>query len=125
MRDLRYEYIASLGRWDIVLTTGTPQLQTVTDLDELGQRILRYWRTFENEWFLDYDMGMPYYTEILGKGRDLDEIGQVIREKTAALDEVEAVDNVQVTLVNSTRQLTVTCRIRTIYGTTEIAGSIL
>lgn len=43
------------------------ELTLVIGADEVTQRVTQRLRTFRGEWFLDLDIGVPYYQEILIK----------------------------------------------------------
>jgi hypothetical protein len=63
--------------FDLVLTN---------DKEILPQRIKQMLQTFKGEWFLDNDLGIPYFQEVLGQTKALDVVRSIF---------IDAVQNVE------------------------------
>lgn len=91
---------------DIFLTAGG-QLATVQDEDELLQRIKTRLLTFLGEWWLDVELGVPYFQQILGFKPDLTLYRTLFTAATQAVTGVVSVDSMEVFYTAATRTLTV------------------
>lgn len=58
-------------------------------------------------WFLDTNLGVPYYTKILGQ-KNINAATQVIREKLLSIEGVDSIQSLNASFNSSTRQLSVT-----------------
>ena len=82
----------------IRLTSGT--------LESVAQRLRIKLRTFLGEWFLDTNVGVPYYQSILGvKNPDLGPIASISRTVLLADEDVESVPKMQLTLNGRTLEV--------------------
>lgn len=54
---------------------------TTTESESLRQRLIIKLSTFQEEWFLDQSVGVPYYQEIFGKGRAKESIDAIFKTK--------------------------------------------
>jgi len=101
---------------DLYLDTGTGDLSVsaagvirLTDgtLETVAQRLKIKLRTFLGEWFLDTQVGLPYYQSILGqKNPDLAPIRSIFRSALLADPDVDSVPRCDITL-NTDRSLSV------------------
>lgn len=73
----------------------------------------------EGEWFMDQTEGTPYYTEILGKGTG-SLYDSAIKSRISGTQGVTALNSYQSQLNDTTRHLSVSGEIDTIYGVTEL-----
>lgn len=60
----------------------------VSKEEELHQRLIIRLNTFLGEWFLNEDYGVPYFQQILGKGRKKSTIDALLQEQILADGEV-------------------------------------
>lgn len=77
------------------------------------------------EWFLDTDAGMPYLTEILGKSVDLARAEATFKAAIVSVEGVLSLTSFDLTANTTTRKMTVTASVNTIYGETAITGIVL
>lgn len=70
---------------DLIFVNGTPTV-TQTQSEIVAQRLKIKLQTFLGEWFLDRTIGVPYFQQILGKGRSKQAI-DVIFQNIIANDE--------------------------------------
>lgn len=61
-------------------------------------------KTFNNEWFLNINAGLPYYEDILIKNPNLDFISDLFQSEILSISDVDSLDEFTLTL-SSTRQL--------------------
>jgi hypothetical protein len=75
---------------------------------------------FQGEWFLNLDVGIPYWEKILGeKPKTAIEAARIFfRRELQLVDGVEKVTRLDVTYTGSTRTLTVTWQVSTVFGDT-------
>ena len=90
-------------------------LQLVSDLDYIQQKLAITLRLFRNEWFLNIDAGIDYYTDILKKDIDGARIEAVLKSAILAVPGVLALTSFDMNLSTS-RQLTVDFSVSTDLG---------
>lgn len=83
-------------------------LVIVTGREAVLQHIRMRLGAIRGEWFEDSQSGLPWTTQILGKGVDLDLVRSVFRETILGTPGVASVPICRVELDNPTRKLTVT-----------------
>lgn len=118
--DLRFEYQAALGRYDLVLQTGTVDLTMATATDVIDQKILAVLRMEKGDWYLDTRQGVPYFADLLEKGVSAQAVGSAISAALLRIPEVLAVTEMQVALDSATRQATISFVARTTDGTIPV-----
>ena len=91
------------------------QLTTSTS-ENLAQRLLIRLRTFRGEWFLDQDLGVDYFGQILGKNRNKATVDAIIQAEILQEREVLQLDEYNSTYNNSLRKLDIAFKARTIDG---------
>lgn len=67
---------------DIAFTNGLDIV--VTQEEEIQQRLLIRLRTFLGEWFINTSYGVPYFQQILGKGRKKATVDGIMQEQILA-----------------------------------------
>ena len=97
-------------------------LQLVDGVDLIRQRIKQRLLTILGEWFLDIDIGLPWFDQILGKGGDEEQITALLVQNISETEGVDAVVEFDLTVNRQTRQAVVSFRV-TAAGT-EIAEDI-
>lgn len=95
-------------------------MQVVTDLEGLRQKIIQKLTLFKGEWFLDVEAGLPYFQDVLIKGVDVGLVSTLIN--TEILDEPEVLEVTEFTadLDPDTRKFTYAATVSTVFGETEI-----
>jgi hypothetical protein len=94
--------------FDLQLTTG----------DELTvQKIKQVLRLFQGEWFLNNNIGMPYLTEILGKGNSLSRIETLYIRAIQSIPEVVEILEFNIDEISNTRELSISFKVRDEDGT--------
>lgn len=64
-------------------------LKFTTSLKEyVAQKIENVLRTFKNEWFLNRDLGLPYYDRILIKNADINDVNNLLRAAVMGIFEI-------------------------------------
>lgn len=87
------------------------------------QRIQVALRAFRNEWFLNIEFGVPYFTSILGqKATEQGAIDSIIKAEIRKINEVNRILAYQSTFDPATREYTVDFTADTIYGPIEYSG---
>ena len=76
----------------------------------LAQRIKHRLLTFRGECFLDREVGVPYFSEVLKKNPDLGRIRSLLASVISGVEGVAKILSLEVLLNNATRQLTVNFR---------------
>lgn len=103
---------------DLVFTDN--ELTFVYGADEVKQRVTQRLRAFRGEWFLDLDVGVPYYQEILVKNPSTTVVEGRLKQTIAATPGVIEITEFVFDLDKSTRQATVNARIRSVSGLVEL-----
>lgn len=89
---------------------------TTSTSENLAQRLLIRLRTFRGEWFLDQDLGVDYFGQILGKNRNKATVDAIIQAEILQEREVLQLDEYNSTYNNSLRKLNISFKARTIDG---------
>lgn len=89
----------------------------------VAQAVLTRLKLWQGQWFLDQTIGLPVFQQIIGfnTGRYRDLAIQNVILNTLGVNNLRSYTS---SLNNITRQLTVTCTIDTIYGSTAITTSL-
>lgn len=102
---------------DLVFEFGDLAL-TDNPLTELRQSIKILLLAHQGEWFLDTEFGIPYRELIVIKNPDLDTIKATLANKIMQKEGVTGIRNIEASIVESTRSLTLSVNVDTIYGPT-------
>ncbi len=97
----------------------------ITAVDEVRQRLLENLRTFKGEWFLDLELGIPYYQDILKKNIDLNVIETILKDAILDSPGVLELLDFSLDLDDSTRQLDVNFTVRASEGEIVINETII
>ncbi len=104
---------------DILLDKNTNDLAIVdfdlklTDGSQLTvQKIKQKLLLYEGEWFLDNSIGMPYFTEILGKGNSLSRIQTLYIRAIQSIPEVIEILEFNIDEDIKTRELKIDFKVR-------------
>jgi hypothetical protein len=109
-----------------IALTPTGDLSLVGGVPSIAQAVRQAMRTFLGEWFLDDEVGVPWFDQILVKAPSLPAARAVLREVVLAVPGVLAVTSMDLDLDKITRTLSVTFAATSDVGelveTIEIAG---
>ena len=97
----------------------TGDLEFSTGLDAVAQGIRLRILTFQEEWFLDLDHGVPYYRDLLGQKFNVTKARDAFRKAIMASPGVTDLIKLNVEFDRATRYLTVDWEVRTTYGVTS------
>lgn len=89
----------------------------------VGQSVLTRLKLLEGEWFLDVTDGTPWSTEILGEHMQ-DTYDAAIRARILDTDGVTGLSFYESVRDPNTRKVTVTATINTVFGQTQISGTL-
>ena len=90
---------------EIVIEAG--ELQFVTGTDAIAQHVATRMRLFKGEWFLDRNIGVPYFDEVMVKTQDAALIAPIFRRVIEETPGIESVDRLDVELDSTTRTLSI------------------
>jgi len=111
------DYGIAYGGGSITSVRSAVQSQLTTSTSEnLAQRLLIRLRTFRGEWFLDENLGIDYFGQILGKNRNKATIDAIIQAEILQEREVLQLDEYNSTHDNALRKLNISFKARTIDG---------
>ena len=115
------DILLDLGTGDAVFTNGGT---TVTsDITEaVMQRLFITLKTFEGEWYLNTDHGIPYFQSILGAKNSKEAIDLIFQQKILQDPDVQAITEFTSTL-GADRQYTLSFKI-TVRGVTSSITNI-
>lgn len=104
---------------DLVVTT---DLAWSTGIDAVAQSCRIKLQMFRGEWFLDLDVGIPYWDEILGQkaAAAIAVARQEFRDALLSVDGVLEVIKLEIAYDAPTRGLTITWQVRTALGDTPV-----
>ena len=100
---------------DLSFVDGDFQI-TTTESESLAQRLLVKLYTFQGEWFLNTNLGVPYYQSILGKGRAKETIDNIFKQKILEEPEVIQVQTFESTLDTQNRIYSLTFQVKSENG---------
>ena len=103
MSDIKLDYTGQTGDLD---TTGH-RLNLATGEEAIDQQLRIRLRTFLGEWFLNEEVGFPYYREVLIKSPNLDLIRSLFVQAITSTPGILTVDEISATINTSTRTLSV------------------
>ncbi len=82
-------------------------LQLTNDENAIAQRVKRALLLFKGEYFLDIDLGMPYYTDILGTKNSIDSIRSIFISEIRGVEGVKDIESFDIIFNDATRVLTI------------------
>jgi hypothetical protein len=107
---------------DLIVENGNLKF-TSNDGEYISQKIENLLLFFQGEWWLNEDLGLPYYESILVKNPDFNLISTIFKEEILTIEEVETIEKFEVDYDNSLRKLTIFFAVKTTSGDT-IEGSV-
>lgn len=106
---------------ELVLERGSFVL--VTGKDAVAQAIASHLKAFRGEWFLDGSIGVPYWTEVLGRKRpNLAAIEHRLRAEILSVGGVTGITSFSLSFDPAARQLSGRFTASTEYG--DVTGTI-
>jgi len=101
--------------WDLFLDeTGNVSLRKSETLDELVdlicQRVKCRLQTFRGECYLDRNMGVPYFQEVMKKNPDLGKVRSLLAATIVGVEGVKSLEGLKIKFDASTREYKVIFR---------------
>lgn len=98
---------------DLLLTESgdlylSPETGDIVITDSVQQAAIIRLKWFKDEWRINPDYGLPYYDEILIKNPNESLIRSRISEELLSIDEVETVDDIEISIDSKTRRAKIT-----------------
>jgi hypothetical protein len=85
-------YLSPEGQgYDLEVTDEFNLRLTQNDGEYVSQKIENNLKTFAEEWFLDFELGIPYYTRILIKQADINDANNIFLTAITDIPEIEEV----------------------------------
>lgn len=102
-----------------IFLDATGNLATVTDAEAVGQHAKQRLGTFAGEWFLDNAAGVPWLSQILGKGYDPALAEAVVKAEILDTDGVTEITSFSVSFDKTSRGVTINeVEVGTVYDET-------
>lgn len=95
---------------DLAIVNNT--LAIIDGLQQVKQELMQRLQTISGEWFLDTSLGLPYLTDMTQKGLALTTVAQYFRNEINACPGVLAINELDLSLDNATRRLTVALQVQ-------------
>ena len=93
---------------DLATTTDGTQIgRTLRTIDTLEQRIRTRMQTFMGEWYLNEEMGVPYFQEVLVKNPDVARVRALLLAALLSVEGVKQVTKFNVAFIPGDRRFTV------------------
>lgn len=83
-------------------------LATVEGIDEIKQLVGDTLRSFEGDWFLDLELGMPYFQTIFKKATSIADIESVYLDAISSIDGILDITKFDLDYASGERTLNVT-----------------
>lgn len=107
---------------DIAITNNN--LTLVTAEDEVKQRLAQRLRTFFGEWFLDNEIGLPYYEDIFIKNPNAGLVEALLKTEIIDTPGVLELISFNIEIDKATRNLQVAFVVRSTTGNVELEVTI-
>jgi hypothetical protein len=88
---------------DLVLDDSNQLRMTKTPSEDLACRIESRLKTFKGEWFLDRELGIPYYGEVLKKNPDVTKIRGLLLAELVKVSGIAEVLRFEVEFIRASR----------------------
>jgi hypothetical protein len=109
---------------DIVFINGESPVTTTIRIG-VAQRLKVTLQTFLGEWFLDTDLGVPYFESIFGKVSSKSSVDLILQEKILADEGVIEITSFTSSLSAATRVYTMSFAVLTNEGPTDVIDIVL
>jgi hypothetical protein len=80
-------------------------IQLVNSIDEIQQRVYNNLKTVQGDCFLNLELGVPYYQDVLQKGIDLKVLGTIFKNAILDTEGVTTITKFILDYDNTKRQL--------------------
>jgi hypothetical protein len=107
---------------DVLLTNGDLTLNS--GIESVRQFLSQRLRLFLAEWYLDQDLGVPYFEEVLVKNPNPIVIDQIFKKEILSTRGVLSLEQFDLQLNTASRLLTVSFRARTLDGIIDFSEGI-
>lgn len=107
---------------DLLIENGNVTL--VDGKDAIVQHVLQRLRTFQEEWFLDITVGIPYLQQIMVKNPDLNKVDALIINEILGTPGITELLSFQSAVDNNLRQLAISFRARSTDGIVDYTGLV-
>lgn len=108
---------------DLIISSGDLIFTNKVD-EEVGQRVDIRLNTFETEWFIDLDYGVPYSQEIIGKARNKKDVDTIFLNEVREEEGVNGIDSYSSIWDRSLRTYKIDVSILTNNGTIPITSEV-
>lgn len=108
---------------DLDISNG--EIYLVTGKQAILQNIIQRLRTFYGEWFLDNEVGLPYYQEVLVKNPDQSKIDALFINKILGTPGVTQLSTYSFSPNTTTRILSISFKCDTTDGIVNYSGSLI
>ena len=98
------------------ITVTDDDLSLTTGAEAIRQHLTQRLRTFLQEWFLDFRIGVPWFQQVLKKNYDPVVVDAAIKGEIVNTPGIEELTSFSLEIITGTRQLNVTFQARTIEG---------
>lgn len=84
------------------------QLRITTDVSEyVSQKLINVLRTFSGEWFLNNEIGIPYFDRVLIKKADLNDVNSIFIAAINSIPEIKKILSFETLFDTTTRTYSV------------------
>lgn len=115
------DLLASTETNDLVITNGV--VQTVSGTAQISQAIRLVLLTFQGEWFLDQDYGVPWYTRVLGQKFSAGQIQLTVADSILSVRGVSSIIEISA-VKNGIRSVLVTAKVQTTSGPLTVVAAV-
>jgi hypothetical protein len=113
-------YLSPEGQgYDLEVTDAFNLRLTENNGEYVSQKIENNLKTFAEEWFLDFELGIPYYTRILIKQADPNDVNNIFLTAITDIPEIEKVLQFEVDYDNAKRLYSIKFKVQLTSGEIE------
>jgi len=94
-------------------------MSTITETERVAQNLKIRLLFFFNEWYLDTEKGIPYYSDILIKSPDIPKVESILINEIINTNDVLELLSFDSFFDTAKRKYSVTFQVNTTFGTTE------
>lgn len=102
---------------DLTLTANKNLKITDTLTEFVSQKIENVILFFKEEWFLDFEKGIPYFEKIFTKNPDINLINTIFIREINSISEIEKILKFETTFTASTRLFEISFEVKATDGT--------
>ena len=116
------DFKLTLLEHDLTIVNG--RLATIDTSNEVAQNVKIRLMTYEGEWFLDVDLGVPWFQQILGK-KDASLAELLVRKEINSTTGVSKIVSMNPLFDYATRNFSVYTKIQTVYGNEQTVSATI